>query len=78
MQGLRLFIIRLLQVGWLLAVIATIGLLFGDAVTALPFFVFAGLSLTIAQYLVFASFKPYELFDGRIKQNLESQGNPND
>lgn len=72
MQGLKLFIIRLLQVGWLLAVIATIGLLFGDAVTALPFLVFAGLSLTIAQYLVFASFKPYELFNGNLIRSVKN------
>lgn len=73
MRGLKLFIIRLLQVSWILLTVICVGALFGnDASAAFPIFVFLGLFLTIAQYLVFSNFKPYELFNGKLIQLVKN------
>lgn len=72
METFRLFIIRLLQVLWILTALIAVSAFLSEG----AFFYFAGvfiiigIPLVIIQYLVFARLNPYELFDGRIKTNL--------
>lgn len=81
MENFRLFLIRLLQVLWVLTIVFST---FAFVVESYDFrmlsdtLLVVGIPLVLIQFLIFARINPYELFDGRIKQNLESQGNPND
>lgn len=81
MENFRLFLIRLLQVLWVLTIVFSA---FAFVVESYDFrmlsdiLLVVGIPLVLIQFLIFARINPYELFDGRIKQNLESQGHPND
>lgn len=81
MENFRLFLIRLLQVLWVLTIVFST---FAFVVESYDFrmlsdtLLVVGIPLVLIQFLIFARINPYELFDGRIKQNLESQGHPND
>ncbi len=73
MENFRLFLIRLLQVVWMLTICMTIFAFFienfsVDSASAV-LFVF-GIPSLVVQYLVFASVNPISLFNGRLKENL--------
>lgn len=71
MENFRLFLIRLLQVFWLITVGFVVFAVFIEGFnTAINLLLLGGIPLTILQFLIFASFNPLELFDGSTKENL--------
>jgi hypothetical protein len=73
MENFRLFLIRLLQVAWVLvALFAIIGFVIeSEFRIVIDTFLVAGIPLVLIQFLIFERVNPYELFDGRLKQNLK-------
>ena len=80
MEAFRLFLIRLLQVLWFLLALGILVSIIVEHtfVYSFGFGLVFGIPLIVVQYLIFARLNPWELFDGRIKQNLESRGHAND
>ena len=81
MENFMLFLISLLQAVWVLTAVFAV---FAFIIEGYDFrmlsdtLLVVGIPLVLIQFLIFARINPHELFDGRIKQNLESQGHPND
>lgn len=71
MESFRLFLIRLLQVLWVLLVSFSVFAVFiEDSSAFFEFLIMGGIPLLILQFLIFASLNPLELFDGSTKENL--------
>lgn len=77
MENFRLFLIRLLQVLWaMVAIFAVVAFIIeGQFRVVSDTVLVAGIPLVIIQFLIFSRLNPYELFDGRIKENLQPKVN---
>lgn len=73
MENFRLFLIRLLQAAWVLVGIFSVLAFFleGEFGVVIDTVLVVGIPLVIIQFLIFSRLNPYELFDGRIKENLQ-------
>jgi len=74
MENFRLFLIRLLQTLWVLTGVFAV---FAFVIEGYDFrmlydtLLVVGIPLVLIQFLIFARINPYELFNGRIKENLQ-------
>lgn len=77
MENFRLFLIRLLQALWVMtAIFAVVAFVIeGQFRLVTDTFLVVGIPLMIIQFLIFSRLNPYELFDGRIKENLQPKVN---
>ncbi|WP_372845482.1 hypothetical protein [Psychrobacter sp.] len=77
MENFRLFLIRLLQAAWVLVGLFSVLAFFieGEFRVVVDTVLVVGIPLVIIQFLIFSRLNPYELFDGRIKENLQPKVN---
>ncbi|MGM8938162.1 hypothetical protein ACS8E2_05650 [Psychrobacter glaciei] len=77
MENFRLFLIRFLQAAWVVVALFAVLAFFIEGQFRVVFdtVLVAGIPLVIIQFLIFSRLNPYELFDGRIKENLRPKVN---